>query len=80
MTQAHLDTRTFRKAEGPIITASWPATDVRARAVRECLHGRLVYVCAWCVSDAVKDAIADLENISHGVCTACLNAEIGGPR
>ena len=78
MTQAHLDTRVFRKAAGPMLDKTFTATAARARALREGLHSRLVFVCSWCASPEAKAATADLENISHGICTPCLAQQTGG--
>lgn len=78
MNQVHFDTRTLRKAAGPMVVAKDSATAARARAIREGRNGRLVYVCSWCVTDAVKAALADLDNLSHGICTPCLADTTGG--
>lgn len=80
MTQVHLDTRVFRKAGGPMIVAGATPVAARARCIREARNGRLVYVCSWCVGDDVKDAIADLDNLSHGVCADCKKKALEEPR
>ena len=80
MIQEHLDTRVFRKAEGPMIVAGATISSARARCIREAKHRRLVHVCSWCVAGDVKQALDDLENVSHGVCTPCMAKLMEEPR
>ena len=70
--------RVFTKATGPMIVGDADPVMVRARTIREAKHSRLVYVCAWCASDAVKKALDGLENVSHGCCDECKPKVLGG--
>lgn len=77
MNQTHFDSRVYTKAAGPMITGAAEPVAARARAIREGRHSRLVNVCAWCASDAVKRSLDGLDNVSHGVCTPCMERVTG---
>lgn len=66
----------YRKAGGPMIDKSFTPQAARARALREGLHSRLVFLCSWCVSPEAKAATSDLGNLSHGICQPCMAAQI----
>ena len=78
MNQTHFDHRVYTKAVGPMITGSADPVAARARAIREGRHSRLVNVCAWCATPAVKQALDGLDNVSHGCCEACKAKAMGG--
>lgn len=91
MNQAIVDTRTFKKAVGPILVGTDDATKAAARAAREQRNGRFVFVCSWCVLEGseLHSALKVLVNLSHGTCTPCMkkamqetaeDAEIRGVR
>jgi hypothetical protein len=70
--------RVYTKAVGPMITGAAEPVGARARAIREARNSRLVYVCSWCATPAVKRALDGLDNVSHGCCDACAKKAMGG--
>jgi len=43
-------------------------------------RGKLFVVCAWCHPPTLSPDLAEMDNISHGICKACGEAQLRGIR
>ena len=66
----------FRAARLPIFTGGTAPLVARLDALRELRQQRLVFVCGRCAPDELKEALSDLENISHGCCPECFKKRL----
>lgn len=73
-----------RKAWQPscaeMLTGAMPAVESLLIACVARAQCRLVSVCAHCQSPAMRAALGQMPNISHGICERCLKREIAETR
>jgi hypothetical protein len=64
-----------KAATNDIVVAKDCPTCTRVAARATLKAGRLFSVCSYCQTDAMRSALKDLTNLTHGICDPCLERE-----